>query len=727
VVIAAHSKRVEMSEQREGDEDLEALEAACRAAEEQRAQAKQVKPTEAIGSVQVSRCGKIALNLGGWCPKPVGDALRATGRFQKDARTGCWLVAMHELETALADAQRHARLRNASLSVHQPHPIARRAVHAGLCTDYSSRLERVSCLDHLFPFQRDGVSFALRRSGRALIADEMGCGKTVQALAIAEAFSEDWPALVLVPNIVRDVWSKTASEWLSWLSPDDICAVRTKNDHVSNTRLVIVPYSRLASMQEQLLQHNFKIVIADESHYLKDGNTKRAKAAHAIAKKARRVLLLSGTPALSRPWELYSQVSMIRPDVFNSYRSYVERYCGNAQFPTKGCSNTEELHGLLSWLLMIRRMKRDVLGQLPEKIREQIYVPIDEGDAAGMDKLKQLSKQAGEKATTMESCSDSKQIASLRREHDQLLTKLYVETAEVKREPVKNHLKMLIESGTHFIFFAHHRCLLDAAQQAVKEVKSSCIRIDGSTGNLSRQEQVESFEKSGSNVPQVAILSISAAGTGVSFTSTSHVVFGEMTWTPAELQQAEDRVHRIGQNAASITIQFLHLKDSIDDVLWKTISSKLANMGQVLNGRAENINVSSREAQNTKTQKKGPDSGWNHGRDAEATPNSLEGWQAVQQQSSRKNTIERMFERAGKNKKHQRSGEERDGAEQSEGERGKRKAEKVIAPDGTEQHRRKENMGRQGWPTIEGWGAEWTEGSNPVLRDLISECETTIG
>jgi SWI/SNF-related matrix-associated actin-dependent regulator 1 of chromatin subfamily A len=90
---------------------------------------------------------------------------------------------------------------------------------------------------------------------------------------------------------------------------------------------------------------------------------------------------------------------------------------------------------------------------------------------------------------------------------------------------------------------------------------------------------------------RVAILSIKAAGVGLTMTAASTVVFAEMTWTPGEIIQAEDRAHRIGQ-ASSVNVYFLHIKDSIDDVIWNTIQSKLENLGQTLDGADQNLHLS---------------------------------------------------------------------------------------------------------------------------------------
>lgn len=324
-------------------------------------------------SLQLTSNGKIALCLGGFCPPALAQALRANGKFQREAKAcGNWRIDPAEFEQGLSEVKQAAQAKGVNLEVQPLPPIPAKALERGFGKDERWRVANIGFMDKLFPFQREGVEFILRRNGRGLIADEMGCGKTVQALAIAEAFRDEWPVVILVPPVMRDVWREAALQWVSHLKEGDIAVMSKGSERVDGRQFIIVPYSRVQQAASQLPWVNFRMVVADESHYLKDGSTKRSKAAKVLIQRARRAIMLSGTPALSRPWELFSQVSMLRPDVFHSYRQYTARYCGNSPFPNKGCSNTEELHGLLSWMLMIRRLKRDVLDQLPDKIREQV-------------------------------------------------------------------------------------------------------------------------------------------------------------------------------------------------------------------------------------------------------------------------------------------------------------------------------------------------------------------
>jgi SWI/SNF-related matrix-associated actin-dependent regulator 1 of chromatin subfamily A len=118
-----------------------------------------------------------------------------------------------------------------------------------------------------------------------------------------------------------------------------------------------------------------KIAIADEAHHLKSHTAKRSQALVPFLRRMRHVVLLTGTPALAKPRELFNLLSIIRPDIFNSFKPFGNRYCDPKKSKYKqgmdyeGCSNPIELHTIISDSMMIRRLKKDVLDQLPAKIR----------------------------------------------------------------------------------------------------------------------------------------------------------------------------------------------------------------------------------------------------------------------------------------------------------------------------------------------------------------------
>ncbi|ELK30495.1 SWI/SNF-related matrix-associated actin-dependent regulator of chromatin subfamily A-like protein 1 [Myotis davidii] len=191
----------------------------------------------------------------------------------------------------------------------------------------------------LLPFQRAGVNFAIAKGGRLLLADDMGLGKTIQAICIAAFYRKEWPLLVVVPSSVRFTWEQAFLQWLPSLNPELINVVVTGKDRLTTGLVNIVSFDLLSKLEKQL-KTPFKVVIIDvtlftyvtvsfqdESHFLKNIKTARCRAAMPLLKMAKRVILLSGTPAMSRPAELYTQIIAVKPTFFPQFHAFGLRYC----------------------------------------------------------------------------------------------------------------------------------------------------------------------------------------------------------------------------------------------------------------------------------------------------------------------------------------------------------------------------------------------------------------
>ena len=228
-------------------------------------------------------------------------------------------------------------------------------------------------VESLLPFQREGVLFGIARGGRFLLADEMGLGKTRQALAVADYYKKDWPMLIVTAASVRNVWYREILELLTSLSVHHVRIVESKNDIFFDAKVVITSYAMLD--KENFDKNNFKTVIFDESHSLKNPKSVQTKNAKKLAYNATRVILLTGTPALSRPVELYSQILIIDKD-FMKFISFTKRYCnghsGQFGWDDKGSSHLRELNALLQKNFMIRRTKNDVYMELGIKKRLKV-------------------------------------------------------------------------------------------------------------------------------------------------------------------------------------------------------------------------------------------------------------------------------------------------------------------------------------------------------------------
>ncbi|GBF89187.1 hypothetical protein Rsub_01904 [Raphidocelis subcapitata] len=276
----------------------------------------------------------------------------------------------------------------------------------------------------LMPFQREGVMFALQRQGRVLLADEMGLGKTLQAIAIAACYPEDWPLLVVCPAGLKRMWATQLREWLPPRlrpDPDDFWVVDKGADlqelleggvPEGRKHICVIAYSLVDGLEGAASR--YKAVICDEAHSLKTRTAKRTKfmtkarlggccclflglAFVSVVKEAARAVLISGTPLMSRPIEMWTQVEMLRPGLLGSYEAYGDRFCvdlrtlaaggggrggggggaaGGWMDPYRGARDLDELRALLEQNVMLRRTKESVDMALPPKMRHRIEIQV---------------------------------------------------------------------------------------------------------------------------------------------------------------------------------------------------------------------------------------------------------------------------------------------------------------------------------------------------------------
>lgn len=441
--------------------------------------------------------------------------------------------------------------------------------------------------ESLMQFQWHGVHFALKRGGRCLIGDDMGLGKTIQAIAIARVYMSDWPLLIVCPSSLRLNWKE---ELLRWLGEDvdesDVHVVMSGKDvDKSVGKISIISYDLIRKVPLHTLKR-FQFIIADESHYLKSTTAQRTKTVTPLVKQARRALLLSGTPALSRPVELFAQVNAICPVLFPSYNDYVVRYCNAKQshwgFDVSGSSNLGELHTIMTETILIRRKKEEVLTQLPEKVRQVTWV---ETKASAMKSISKKMVEFDDAKAAAAEASTVEEANALGLRVKGIQNELYALAAEAKTQSVLDFCRDTAESGCKFIVFAHHAKMIDSLHDYIQnKLKLGLIRIDGNTPQGDRQGLCKKFQED-NDKHRVAVLSITAAGVGLTLTRASVVLFAELYWNPGTLLQAEDRAHRIGQRNC-IVVNYLLAKKTLDESMWRAVRRKLTVVGQSLTGTA---------------------------------------------------------------------------------------------------------------------------------------------
>ena len=427
----------------------------------------------------------------------------------------------------------------------------------------------------LLPYQEKGVAFIQAKRGRALIADEMGLGKTAQALAWLQLNPTMRPALIVVPASLKLNWRNEILKWMP-VEPSVVQVLNGSQVHPTTGEIIIINYDILPAWVEHLRNRNIQCLILDECHYIKNGKAKRTKAVKALSKGVRSVICLSGTPVVNRPVEMYNAINIVDPTFAPTPWKFYHRYCGAKNngfgWDFSGATNTEELHEKLTTQLMIRRKKADVLKELPDKM--YVYVPMEldnrkEYQQAEWNFVDFVRQQKGAEAA--ERAGNAAHLAEI-----EGLKQLAVQG---KLNACIDWIRDFIESGEKLVVMAVHKFVIDALMNAFPDI---AVKVDGSVTSEHRQANVDSFQ----NDPKVRLFigNIKAAGVGLTLTAASNVVFMELPWTPGDLQQAEDRCHRIGQKNA-VTIYYMLAEKTIEEKIAKLIDSKRKVLDAVLDGK----------------------------------------------------------------------------------------------------------------------------------------------
>ncbi len=446
----------------------------------------------------------------------------------------------------------------------------------------------VKKLKGLRGYQNEGVSFCMERKGRALIADDMGLGKTIQGIGYLKV-SKQLPAIVICPSSVKYNWQREINKWMPSLTTKVLEGRSTEK--LEEFDIYIINFDILSKMEEymtkprsggkptkkkkeigwikELLKVNPLCVIIDEAQVIQNKKTLLTKACLKLCAKSPSVIGLTGTPISSKPAQFWTIINAIHPCLFPKWKDFGQRYCGpkwnGFAYTYKGSTNEKELHKVLTDTIMIRRLKKDVELELPE--RQTIVLPMK------MTDHREYEKALRDFRLWAKANPDNKAEALIK------IEKIKRGVAMAKLHECCIWIDDMLDTGRKLVVFAHHKCVIDYVTNLFK---GECVSITGSVPAKEREGAVLEFQHD----PDVRLFvgNLKAAGTGITLTAASDVAFLELGWTPTLMDQCIDRVHRYGQKNDCMA-WYLLVEDTIEMEIAELLDEKRKVVTAIVDGK----------------------------------------------------------------------------------------------------------------------------------------------
>ena len=349
--------------------------------------------------------------------------------------------------------------------------------------------------------------------------------------------------------------------------------------------MLVTNYDLLRARERQLASYGFKCMVLDESHAVKEpvaGTDHRASVATRIASGIGRVVLLTGTPLLNRPAELWRSLHLVEPETWPDFEAFRTRYCQRGEDGLVDGLVTR--HGLVERVtelrcrvdeLMLRRSKSDLLRKLPPKVRRVVVCSLEDRDRAHYDAAQKNVVSWLRSIGSAELASSASRSEALVR-----LTMLRHIAARGKlRKAVGVFLgRWFTEVKRPLVVFGFHRDVIAGVRAICARIGVRAACILGEYSGERRQAELDAFQ---CGAADVFVAPLRAAGVGLNLQRAADALVLERLWTPSLMHQAEDRLHRLGQTK-QVTVWYLDAKDTIDSYIAEIQRDKQKLIGRVV-------------------------------------------------------------------------------------------------------------------------------------------------
>lgn len=430
--------------------------------------------------------------------------------------------------------------------------------------------------DVLRDYQKDGIHWMkqLTELGYGgVLADDMGLGKTLEAIAFVMSEKRTLPVLIVAPSSLTYNWLSEIMRFAPNAKAEIICGSKEERklhlDNISDCDFVITSYPMLRRDIQIYAEMEFSYCFIDEAQNIKNPKTLSAKAVKKI--KCRGAFALSGTPIENSLTELWSVFDFVMPGYLGTHQQFVNKY--EKPISKDGDDGAAAMLRAKIKPFVMRRMKYDVLSELPDKIENVFYAEPEPQQkkiyaaylAAARHEAAEIVQYGGDNMRILSFLTRLRQICC----HPRLIDSEY-DKESGKLLLLKDLLQSAISSGHRVLVFSQFTSMLAIIKELLSELKISCFYLDGHTPAFERTAMADRFNK---GERSVFLISLKAGGTGLNLIGADMVIHYDPWWNPAVTDQASDRAYRIGQTKVVHVIK-LASRGTIEEQILKLQEKK---------------------------------------------------------------------------------------------------------------------------------------------------------
>lgn len=399
----------------------------------------------------------------------------------------------------------------------------------------------------------------------ACLADDMGLGKTLQAIALLAKIHEKKRrrSLVIMPKSLIYNWENEIARFTPQLKIGVYYGINRDFKSLEDVQVILTTYGTVRNDIENLMKHKFEIIVLDESQNIKNINSQTTKAVLLLNAKKR--IALSGTPIENNLLELYSLFRFLNPSMFGTVQMFTNNYI----VPIQKYSDTSTIKELRKKIypFLLRRVKKEVLKDLPDKIEKLIYVDMNDEHRKYYEERRKYFYSMLEKNNTVNGEVDKFFVLQAINELRHIVSSPEINNRKIissKKEVLMENIIEAIENGHKVLVFVNYLSSVERICESLKENKIKFLKMTGQTKD--RQSLVDKFQNDSRY--KAFVMTLKTGGVGLNLVSADTIFIYDPWWNKTVENQAIDRAYRLGQDKTVFAYKII-MKNTIEEKILK--------------------------------------------------------------------------------------------------------------------------------------------------------------